>query len=83
LTTVIVSSSLAKGDRGRTPICAIHSWTPWPMPGRKRPGARLHKVAISIAVIAGLRATAGRIPTPTFSRSVTASAVAARLTPAV
>jgi hypothetical protein len=40
-------------------------------------------VAISMAVIAGLRATAGRMPSPTRSRSVTARAAAARLTPAV
>ena len=53
------------------------------MPGRTRPGEMLHRVAISIAVIAGVRATAGRIPIPTEIDSVTANAVAARLTPAV
>lgn len=53
------------------------------MPGSTRPGASSHMVAISIAVMAGLRATAGRIPSPTVSRSVTASADAARLIPAV
>ena len=47
--------------------------------GRGEPGS----VEISIAVIAGLRATAGRMPRPTRSRSVTASAGAAKLTPAV
>ena len=41
------------------------------------------RVAISIAVIAAVRATAGRMPMPTVSRSVRASAVADRLMPAV
>ena len=47
------------------------------MPAITRPGARLASVAISIAVMAGLRATAGRMPMPTVVRSVRANAVAA------
>ncbi len=82
-TATIVSSSVASGEGVRAPICSIHDCTPWPMPGRNRPGASSHRVAISIAVIAGFRATAGMMPIPTVSRSVVASAVAARLTPAV
>ena len=82
-TATIVSSSVVNGEGVSAPICSIHDCTPWPMPGRNRPGASSHRVAISIAVIAGLRATAGRMPIPTVSRSVVASAVAARLTPAV
>ena len=78
-TATIVSSSVVTGEGVRAPICSIHDCTPWPMPGRNRPGASSHRVAISIAVIAGLRATAGRMPIPTVSRSVVASAVAARL----
>ncbi len=53
------------------------------MPATTRPGASAASVAISIAVTAAVRATAGRMPMPTVSRSVRASAVAARLMPAV
>ena len=73
----MTSSSVVSGDGVRAPICPIHDCTPWPMPGSTRPGASRHSVEISIAVIAGLRATAGRMPRPTGSRSVTASAAAA------
>ena len=80
---MIVSSSAVTGDGRRAPIWAIHSWTPWPIPATTRPGASPASVASSIAVIAGLRTTAGRIPIPTVRRSVTASAVAASEIPAV
>ena len=82
-TAVITSARVVTGDGVRAPICAIQSGTPWPMPGRTRPGARPHKVESSIAVIAGLRATAGRMPSPSVSRSVTASAAAASDMPVV
>ena len=83
-TATIVSSSVVSGEEVRAPICSIHDCTPWPIPGSSRPGASSHRVAISIAHgIAGLRATAGRIPIPTVSRSVVARAAAARVTPAV
>jgi hypothetical protein len=49
----------------------------------KRPGPSPHSVANSIAVMAGLRATAGTMPNPTRSESVTDNAAADRLTPAV
>ena len=47
------------------------------MPPTTRPGPMLASVAISMAVIAAVRATAGRMPRPTVRRSVTASAAAA------
>ena len=75
-TATIVSSSVVNGEGVRAPICSIHDCTPWPMPGSNRPGASSHRVAISIAVIAGLRATAGQDADPDRSRSVVASAVA-------
>jgi hypothetical protein len=53
------------------------------MPATTRPDASPASVAISIAVNTGLRATAGRMPSPTVSRSVTASAAAASVTPVV
>jgi hypothetical protein len=47
------------------------------MPPITRPGARLVSVAISIAVIAAVRATAGRMPSPTRRCCVLAKATAA------
>ena len=82
-TIVIASSRVVSGDGVRAPICSIHSCTPCRCPASSRPGASCASVAISIAVIAGLRATAGRMPIPTVNVSVRASAVAARLIPAV
>ncbi len=83
MTATRTSSSAVSGETGRTPICAIHDCTPWPMPGSSRPGPSPHSVAISMAVMGAVRATAGRMPTPTVSCSVTVSAAAARLGPAV
>jgi hypothetical protein len=53
------------------------------MPGTKRPGASAQSVAISIAVTAAVRTTAGRMPRPTVSRSVTLNAAADSVGPAV
>lgn len=76
-------SNAVSGEAALTPIWAIQDCTPCPRPGITRPGASSHSVASSIAVTAGFLVTTGRMPMPTRSRSVTASAVAARLTPAV
>lgn len=83
VTVVVTSSSVVSGDFGRTPICPIHSCTPWPMPGRKRPGPSASSVANSIAVTAAVRATAGTMPRPTVRRSVDVSAAETRDGPAV
>ena len=73
----MTSSSVVSGDVVAAPIWAIQDWIPCPIPPTTRPGARLARVAISMAVIAAVRATAGRIPSPTVRRSVVASAAAA------
>ena len=74
---------MVSGDGVAAPICAIHSWIPWPIPATTRPGAMLARVAISIAVIAAVRATAGRMPMPTMSRSVRAERGRRQAEPAV
>ena len=79
----MTSSRVVSGLGVRAPICSIHVCTPWPMPAMRRPGARFARVAISIAVMAGLRATAGRMPSPTVVRCVRASAAEASAMPEV
>jgi hypothetical protein len=68
-----------RGWQGAT--WCIHAATPCPSPGTARPGNRRASVASSIAVAAGLRSTAGRMPSPTVIRSVAARAVAAEAMP--
>ena len=68
---------MVSGEAVAAPIWAIHDWIPCPIPPTTRPGAMLARVAISIAVTAAVRDTAGRMPRPTARRSVEARAAAA------
>ena len=75
--TVTYSRNSVIGEATFSPICAIQSWTPWPRPIRMRPGYARSMVAISIAVEATFRIGTGRMPMPTFRRSLLARAMAA------
>jgi hypothetical protein len=62
------SASAVSGDRGYAPIWRIHPAIPCPRPIISRAGYSSATAAISIAVNAALRATAGMMPKPTTSR---------------
>ena len=70
-------------DAGAAPTWCIHEATPCPMPACTRPGKAPASVASSIAVKAALRTTAGRIPMPTITDVVAASASVAVVSPPV
>ena len=70
------SRSERSSDAGCKPICRTHAGTPCPMPAMKRPGKALPRVASSIAMTAGCRATAAATPRPTGTLRVVPSTVA-------